>query len=643
MSAPDEVGTLVTERPIANVPDGAPETEQTGGKRPRQRRFWGPGHVLGRRRWTTVDTLVVLGLVAIGVALPAVAALSSHAFGVPRYDDWAYRRILSDFVQTGHISLVGWGAMSLVGQILWAAPFAIVLGGHPWVASFSVAVASAIGISCAYWLARAIVGRIWGVACTLLVLAAPGFLVNTSTFMTDLPAFSAEIACLALGVAALERQGRRRWALLAASMVLGCVGYSVREFDLAAPIAVLVTLALQDRIFARDDGRKSRRGGWSRPGRHLRPYVVAGAGLVVACAAIYVWTWQLPGAQHEGLRPPSVAALRLIAGGYFALALFVAPFLPAAAWRSWARPSIRGTAVAGAIFAVGALLMATGPSIFSGNYLTPQGMSTTATLTGVRPVLFPGPIWTVLELVGIGAGTVLGFLAANATYTGGTSLPSWRAGLVTERTVISIFTWLSGAGLLLYGLFVQGPIFDRYVWPLVFATAMLLAAKALAAEASRPATVVPDAQGQTRWLPFPSTPGTPALATIGATVLLALVAGALATTVTLNADSYDGARWSAGQMAVKAGARANAVDAGFDWVGSHAAEPAVRAHQVAGVPSYEMWYDQLFPGFRDCAFVSGSLPAPHGTSLIGIVRYKELGFAVPEHLYIYAVKSRRCS
>ncbi len=68
--------------------------------------------------------------------------------------------------------------------------------------------------------------------------------------------------------------------------------------------------------------------------------------------------------------------------------------------------------------------------------------------------------------------------------------------------------------------------------------------------------------------------------------------------------------------------------------------PAVRARQVAGVPSYEMWYDQLFPGFRDCAFVSGSLPAPHGTSLIGMVRYKELGFAVPEHLYIYAVKSR---
>ncbi len=69
-----------------------------------------------------------------------------------------------------------------------------------------VAVASGIGIAGAYWLARAVVGRAWGAACTLLVLAVPGFLVNTSTFMTDLPAFSAEVACLALGVAALGRR-----------------------------------------------------------------------------------------------------------------------------------------------------------------------------------------------------------------------------------------------------------------------------------------------------------------------------------------------------------------------------------------------------------------------------------------------------
>ncbi len=80
-------------------------------------------------------------------------------------------------------------------------------------------------------------------------------------------------------------------------MAVGCVGFSVREFDLAAPIAVLVVLALQDGIWAVEAARKSPGGApgtRGRPGRHLLPYVAAGAGLLVVCAAIYEWTWQLP-------------------------------------------------------------------------------------------------------------------------------------------------------------------------------------------------------------------------------------------------------------------------------------------------------------------------------------------------------------
>ena len=419
---------------------------------------------LDRPRWTVADTLIVVALVVVGVAIPAGIALWSHAFGIPRYDDWAYRRVLAEFVQTGHISLVGWGAMTLVGQLFWAAPFAIILGGHPWVAGFSVAIASAIGIGSAYWLARAVLKRrAWGAGCTLLALAAPGFLVNTSTFMTDLPAFSAEVTCLALGVAALGRRGRARWALLAASMAVGCAGFSVREFDLAAPVAVLVTLAMQDRISGRDD--KKIGGAKGAAPRNLTVYYAVGAGLLALCAAIYVWTWSLSGAQHEGLGLPTVSALRAVAGGYFALALFVAPFLPAAARRSWSsRPSRRGPSTRGhrvgiaasVIFAIGVVLIVTGKSLFSGNYLTQQGMSTTATLPGFRPVLFPGPVWTLLELVGLCAGTVLGFLVAEASYGSRAVLRSWGAGEVAPRTIVILFIWLSGFGLVLYGLFVQG-------------------------------------------------------------------------------------------------------------------------------------------------------------------------------------------
>lgn len=336
---------------------------------------------------------------------------------------------------------------------LWAAPFAAVLGAQAWVAGFSVAIASAIGIGCAYWLARSLVGRGWGVACTLLVLAAPGFLVNTSSFMTDVPAFSAEIACLALGVAALRARGRMRWALLAASMAVGCAGFSVREFDLAAATAVLVSLALQDR-------------------RNWRTYSVFGACVLALCTAIYLWTWHLAGAQHEALGLPTASAVRALAGGYFALALFVSPFLPAAVRRSGPARSRRGLIAAAVILVSGAALLISGRSIFSGNYLTQQGMSGTATLPGFRPVLFPAPVWLVLKLIALAAGTVLAFMAANASCG---VLRSWSTGRDGERSIISIFVALSGIGLVVYGLFVQGrsstatcglwPSRPRCCWP----------------------------------------------------------------------------------------------------------------------------------------------------------------------------------
>jgi hypothetical protein len=614
--AADEAGILVGERLGALPADGDAGSGGDGGQTSGKRQGPGPSrpaHAISRPRWTLADTSIVIGLIAVGVALPAAIALWSHAFGIPRYDDWAYRRVLSDFVLTGHMSLVGWGAMTLVGQILWAAPFAAVLGAQAWVAGFSVAIASAIGIGCAYWLARSLVGRGWGVACTLLVLVAPGFLVNTSSFMTDVPAFSAEIVCLALGVAALRARGRARWALLAASMAVGCAGFSVREFDLAAPTAVLVSLALQDR-------------------RNWRTYTAFGACVLALCTAIYLWTWQLAGAQHEALGLPIGSALRALAGGYFALALFVSPFLPAAVRRSGPARSRRGLIAAAVILVTGVVLLASGRSIFSGNYLTQQGMSGTATLPGFRPVLFPAPVWLVLQFIALAAGTVLAFMAANASCG---VLRSWSTGRDGERSIISIFVALSGIGLVVYGLFVQGPIFDRYVWALAFATAVLLARTALDAEATSVEGARPGAIHE-----WAASRGTPVLA---ATVGLALVATAVAAAVTLNADAYDGARWSAGQAAVRVGFPASAVDAGFDWVGWHAATPAERGLNMTSGPPYELWYDQMFPRFKECAFVSGSPVASADVFLLGTVRYQEVGFAVPEYLYIYGVRDQECA
>ena len=180
---------------------------------------------------------------------------------------------------------------------------------------------------------------------------------------------------------------------------------------------------------------------------------------------------------------------------------------------------------------------------------------------------------------------------------------------------------------MLYGLFVRAAVFDRYVWALAFGAAVLLAAFS-----SKPVAVTrPVVYHEPRW---------------GARAwqaALALVAIAVGGVVALNADAYDGARWAAGQEAVRAGFPASEVDASFDWVGSHTSAPAVRGRNVPGAAPYETWYDQLFPGFKDCAFVSGSrLSEPH-LSVLGAVKYKEFGFALTEHLYIYAVHNPQCA
>lgn len=236
-----------------------------------------PGRASGRAaRLPLTDVAAVVALVVVGVVMPVVLAAGSHVFSVPSNDDWAYRRDLWEFVRTGHMSFAGWGAMTLVGQVLWGALFAAVFGPQAWVPGAAVAVLATAGIVAAYAVARSVLSRGKALACVLVVLALPGFALNTSSFMTDVPAFSAQVVCLALAVAALGRKGRARWGLLAAALAVGCFGFSVREFDIAAPLAAIATLALQDR-------------------RHRLTYGLATIVLAVACGGIYLWAAHVPG------------------------------------------------------------------------------------------------------------------------------------------------------------------------------------------------------------------------------------------------------------------------------------------------------------------------------------------------------------
>jgi hypothetical protein len=577
----------------------------------------------GPSRLTARDAVIVLALLIVGVGLPAALALSSHVFAVPRNDDWAYRRDLFDFVRTGHFSLVGWGAMTLVGQVLWAAAFVAVLGSQSWVPGMAVAVASVVGLTAAYLFARSLLSRAWAAGCVLLVLAAPGFLLNTSSFMTDAPAFSAETLCLALGLAALRRPDRRaHWLFVVASMGAGAFGFAIREFDVVAPVAVLLALAVQDR-------------------RHIRRYALAGAVVFIVCAAVYLWTATLPGAQHKPVGLPTTQSLEALGGAYLTLSLLVSPLLPLALRRAARSGLWKGLPAGAAAVALGVLLADGHRPILIGNYLARQGVGAGDVLFGARPHLFPGATWAALDLLavvsGAGLAFVVGAAATERLRAGPRSELRTRRGAVGPaglagqgvgagpRDLVRLFTLCGAVVLAGFELFVRAAVWDRDLWPLVFGAAVLLAdLGARPVEGARHM----DRSRVGRWRAL--------------VAALALVDAVVAGAVTLNGDAYDAARWSAGQDAVKAGFAPTMVDAGFEWVGSHASTVARPGRQVAGSPPYEKWYDQMFPGFRECAFVSGAVLDEPTLALLREVAYNEVGFAIREHLYIYALRLPGC-
>jgi Dolichyl-phosphate-mannose-protein mannosyltransferase len=575
-----------------------------------------------RRPLSRGDVTIVTALLAVGIALPAAIAGWLGAFDIPRNDSWSYRRVLWEFVGTGHVRLVGWSGMTMVGQVFWTAPFVEVLGKGQWVPGAAIAVASAIGLICAYALARSLLPRAWAAGCVLLTLAVPGILLNTSSFMTDVTAFSAEAACLVFGAAALHRSGRARWALVAAAVATGCFGFSIREFDLAAPVAVLMVLAVKDR-------------------RAWRSYGFAGFCTMGVCIAIYVWTAKLPGAHLESLSLPTGTSFRQLISSYFTLGFLVSPLLPSvlrATVRSRARsgPGLTGSTRAGAVAAavflgLGTLSLAKGWGLFIGNYLMQQGVTGAAVLSGARPDLFPGALWLALEIVALIAGTALAFVAVAAVATHDAVAQLFSG---TVQSLVAWFALLSAGGLLAYGLLVKAPLFDRYLSQLAFPVAVLLAHSCLRSRST--------ARGATHARERTDRAGRAGRAVTAATVGLVLVIGAVTAALTLNADSYDGARWQAGQLAVKAGFAPSVVDAGFEWVGSHTSEDANRALQALPGPAYEAWYDKLFAGFRDCAFVTGSPSPQPDVRLLRVTTYDLLGFAVAEHLWIYAVQAPGC-
>jgi 4-amino-4-deoxy-L-arabinose transferase-like glycosyltransferase len=533
-------------------------------------------------------------LIVFGVVMPVVASLGFHTVGIPQDDDWSYRHIAANFDHTGRLVFDGWNSMTLVGQIVLSWPFLRIFGVHGWVFTGIGALAGMVAIAAAYVLARHLLSRRWAWAAVAILLVVPGFAWSTATFMTDVPALAAELCCLALGIGALTRRGRSRWTYLSGALLVGVVGFSIREFAFAAPAAVLLCVAAGDR-------------------QRWRTYAGIGAIVVATCGAVYLWTMSIPGNQPSTIgRPTHLSVLHLVAL-YFEIALLLSPAVFLSSWRRRNGLTSRQVAVGVVTLLGGIGVMHYG--LFLGDFLNQQGLFGTVVMVGGRALVLPDPVWDFLRLAGLVSGIFLAMLMASVEWA---RLRDWRSWPLDRPVgLISVFACLCGVGLVGYGLTVSS-MFDRYAWPLVFVSGVLLlrdCQRHAATRASRAAVPV--------------------------AICLGGILFAVSAVLTLNAYSYSAARWQAGQTAVAAGVPSTSVDAGFEWVGAHARTNAdTSLHPV--VPSYELWYGSMEPGFRQCAVVTGSPLVAQTMHLVRTTHYQLYGFAVPTPLFIYVSSAPGC-
>jgi hypothetical protein len=515
-------------------------------------------------------------------------AVFGHAWGIARTDDWAFARVAFALHDTGHLRLVGWAQMNLVGLVAWAQPWLWVFGDHMWVVALSAATLVGIGLGAFYRLARAMLPRTLALLAVSAIVFYPGFLRDIPTFMTDAPALAVQAIALAVGARALSSAGRRRVVLLAVVVAIGFFGFTIREFAICAPLAVLGAAFLDDRA-AR------------------RRLAMVMLGFVAVCGAFYVWRTGLPGTQklHGGstLSVETIIAVR--AACTVSLSL-----VPVLVWtiRSWwppihTRARFLGSALGASAVTLAVAVPRSAQHILVGDYIQARGVNGLLDVLGTRPALVPQPVWAAVVVVSILA-TVL--IAGRLAECAAVRLRDHDA-----RSRMLALHLAGVVGACMFAAVLNGQLFDRYLWPIALSAPILMLR---------------------RYQPHKSY----RLRPIGFVAL-----GVLALAIALNSAAFDGARWQAGQALVRSGLPAASIDAGWEWTGAHATGPAHPDGNFTSVGAVS-WWSTWFDHPTTCALVTASPIDAPGYVLTGSRSWNLVLFAVPEKLLIYRSLSPDC-
>ena len=571
------------------------------------------------------DIAAVVILITLGAAIPLLIAQSAGALKIPRSDDWSYLTTLFRWVDGDGLNFNNWVSMTLVGQLVLAAPVAVLARHSIGAVHVATALIGAVGLIALYYVGvRVTQRRSAALLVAVTMTLSPLWVAMAPTFMSDIPSFTLQMLMTAAGVKGLLTKSRRiPW--LIATVALGVAGCSIRQFAIVPLIAVLLAFA----VVAKRDGDRAL----------MRATIASGLIAFVAIGVLMFWWASIPDPLKGAPMHPTLGSLREAAArgiGYLRLCGLL--LLPVLAYvgpirvvkRSWRASALTTTLVATLTTTALILAAATlGEDAFVGNYIHPRGVLADDVLVGTRPFLIARPAWLALVILG-SLGAVVIMLCAVPGYMRAKSRVLSRNNEMRARREapdpIAVFF-----GLTLLGLFAayvstdalqinRFPIFDRYVitgLPLV----ALLILRDMSLRGSQEELVTGRAPGRE--------PGR-ALAIISSLVLLA----SLGTIWGVDSARYDATRWQVSKDAVAKGFNPLHIDGGFEWVAWHLGRAAVITNTES---------ERRIVRARSLAplCVTVAVNAPHLSTKTALVASRSYQTLLGQRITIVAVRNKR--
>ena len=571
------------------------------------------------------DIAAVVILITLGAAIPLLIAQSAGALKIPRSDDWSYLTTLFRWVDGDGLNFNNWVSMTLVGQLVLAAPVAVLARHSIGAVHIATALIGAVGLIALYYVGvRVTQRRSAALLVAVTMTLSPLWVAMAPTFMSDIPSFTLQMLMTAAGVKGLLTKSRRiPW--LIATVALGVAGCSIRQFAIVPLIAVLLAFA----VVAKRDGDRAL----------MRATIASGLIAFVAIGVLMFWWASIPDPLKGAPMHPTLGSLREAAArgiGYLRLCGLL--LLPVLAYvgpirvvkRSWRASALTTTLVATLTTTALILAAATlGEDAFVGNYIHPRGVLADDVLVGTRPFLIARPAWLALVILG-SLGAVVIMLCAVPGYMRAKSRVLSRNNEMRARREapdpIAVFF-----GLTLLGLFAayvstdalqinRFPIFDRYVitgLPLI----ALLILRDMSLLGSQEELVTGRAAGRE--------PGR-ALAIISSLVLLA----SLGTIWGVDSARYDATRWQVSKDAVAKGFNPLHIDGGFEWVAWHLGRAAVITNTES---------ERRIVRARSLAplCVTVAVNAPHLSTKTALVASRSYQTLLGQRITIVAVRNKR--